>query len=370
MSRTVVFVFCLLVGLNCQRLRIRHPGEIVPANVEKSDTTETGVGDGSSAVDLDFHTSAYARRTNVSKSWLKLTFDKLYCISLVNRFNDDATVRQSYTCRNAACNCAGDQCRFMKELSVESNSKNKYSVRHKPDCKYGNSVKMQVNSEVSFPIYEVAVFGTVVCPAGSYRISEEECESCPDDEYSEAGAATCTKCPPGAAVNENRTKCEMCKAGTFKKSDRVNCAECSGNSVSAIGAAYCVLCSPGTLTNENKTLCVPESSTKKNKTQCDHGIIIEPILWGLLGLFVLTSAILGILLARKCNTYNTEDEHGYINREPAPKNENAALKPRPTSEQVPVHLPPAPASAVPESRDNLELDYINMNSIPIYEELN
>ena len=65
--------------------------------------------------------------------------------------------------------------------------KTNVSVRHKPDCKYGNSVKMQVNSEVSFPIYEVAVFGTVVCPAGSYRISEEECESCPDDEYSEAG---------------------------------------------------------------------------------------------------------------------------------------------------------------------------------------
>ena len=251
-----------------------------------------------------------------------------------------------------------------------------------------------MKSHTSIPSFsELAVFGTVVCPAGSYRISEEECKSCPDDEYSEAGAATCTKCPPGSAANENRTGCEMCKAGTVKSLNMVQCAECSGNSVSAIGAASCVLCSPGTMANEDRTLCLPETPENKNKTirddnLFDHGIIPEPILWGLLGLFVLTSATLAILLARKCNSHTAEDEHGYINHQPTPltltplrndlkpapkdnnatlkkygdatvtppSNEDAALNPRPTSKhlQVPVDLPPAPASAVPESPDNLE----------------
>ena len=379
MSQALVLVCYLLVGINCQQLRTRDPGEIVPTSVEQSDTTETGIADGFAAVDLDFSTSALAKPINGTSAWLKLKFDKLYCISLIVRFNNDARIRQFYACTNAAagCNCTGANCQFTKDIVVESPGVDTSSVPDMVPCKYGNMIQLQAKSNTSSPSFpELAVYGTVVCPAGSYRISEEECESCPEDEYSEAGAATCTKCPPGTVANENRTECEieMCKAGSAKNSEMLKCSECSEDSVSAAGAVTCIKCPPGTVANENQTecemckagtaknsemimctecsgnsisapgaaSCVPCSpgfTANRNKTGCDrsfHSKIPEPILLGLLGLFILISTTLGILLVWKynCATSNTaKDEptppaYTSVNEDlqPDPNNNDAALK--------------------------------------------
>ena len=327
MLRALVLICYLLVGINCQQLRTRDPGEIVPSSVEQSDTTETGIADGSAAVDLDFSTSALAKPTNGTSAWLKLKFDKLYCISLIVRFNNDARIRQFYACTNAGCNCTGANCQFTRDIVVESPGVHTSSLPDMLPCKYGNMIQLQAKSNTSSPSFpELAVYGTVVCPAGWYRISEEECESCPEDEYSEAGAATCTKCPPGTVVNENRTECEMCKAGTAKNSEMVMCTECSGNSISAPGAASCVPCSPGYMANRNKTGC----------DRSFHSKIPEPILLGLLGLFILISTTLGILLIWKhnCATSNaakdepTPPAYTSISEDlqPDPNNNDAALK--------------------------------------------
>ena len=375
MSRALVLMFYLLVGMNCQQPRTRDPGEIVPASVEQSDTTKTGFADGSAAVDVDFSTFALAKPTNGTSAWLKLKFDKLYCISLIVRFNNDARIRHFYACTNAGCNCTGVNCQFTRDIIVESPGIDTSSLPDMLPCKYGNMIQLQAKSNTSSPSFpELAVYGTVVCPAGSYRISKEECESCPDDEYSEAGAATCIKCPPGTVANENRTECERCKAGTAKNSDMVKCSECSEDSVSAAGADTCIKCPPGTVANENRTECEmceagtaknsdmvkcaacsedfvsalgaascvpcpPGYTANRNKTGCDrsfHSQIPEPILLGLLGLFILISTTLGILLVWKYNcasSNTTKDEptppaYTSVNEDLQPdlNNDDAALK--------------------------------------------
>ena len=379
MSRTLVFVFLLFVGLNCQRPRIRHPGEIVPVSVEKSDTTDTGTEDGSAVVDLDFSTKISAKGAKNRTAWLKLTFDKLYCISFVTRFNDDTIIKQSYSCTNDRCYCAGKNCHFMEEPSVESDREDTKSLPVMPHCKYGSSVTLQFKSGHSsdLKIAELAVFGNSVVYTGN-------------SVSADSSSTSRISCPPGSTVN---------------------------------------------------------------KTKCDFSFlsaIPEPILWSVLGFFILICTILVILLVQKCSRESccccccdTADyESGYIKNEveslalttitnkdmhqagnvdnaalkpagnidnaalkpagnidnaalkpagnidnaalkqagnidnaalkPARSIDNAALKPNCALPQVPTFLPstPAPACTVHDSSSSPEPDYINTTDMMIYEELN
>ena len=344
MSRTLVFVFLMFVGLNCQRPRIRLPGEIVPVSVEKSRTTDTGTGDGSAAVDLDFSTRASAKGTKNSTAWLKLTFDKLYCISLVNRFNADATVRQSYTCTNDSCHCSGEGCPFMEELSVESDREDTKTLPVMPLCKYGSSVTLQLKSGVTFNfgVHELAVFGISV----AYT----------ENSVSTDGSTSCISCPPGNTVNKTKFDGSFLRAipepilWSILTLLILICTTLVILLARKCSYGSCCCChtaepddEPGYINNEVASLAL--TSINKDLQQAPN--------------------IDNTALKSAGNTDNAALKS-------AGNTDNAALKPSCALLQVPTLPPstPAPTCTVQGSFSSPEPDYINTSDLVIYEELN
>ena len=102
---------------------------------------------------------------------------------------------------------------------VETNEEDAEIVPAMSHCINGHTVKLQKVEDrdgdvsnkdggSSLKIRELSVFGTLICRAGLWENSRGSCVPCPADQYSIAGAASCTNCPLGTTANQNRTKCE------------------------------------------------------------------------------------------------------------------------------------------------------------------
>ena len=141
-----------------QRKRTRISNEIVPSSVECSTKNENDIRNGSAAVDLNFTTTATAMRGDSELAWIRLNFTEVYCISQVLRFNRDTSIRHSFVCGNAGCDCTGSNCDKW-EIVIGSNSESINTDL--PQCKYGNRVVLRATRwRISYSYFtELAVFG-------------------------------------------------------------------------------------------------------------------------------------------------------------------------------------------------------------------
>ena len=278
---------------NVPALRTRNPGEIIPLSAEQSVAYNGKTADRS--IDLNFTTTSVS--TNSDKDdpvWFQVLFDRVYCISEVYRYKKNGEIAQSWTCTGDNCTCVpvNNGCIF-DDLIVAVDGEVTEPVLSRPDCMYGNFVKLQLNETDSqlrkaLGIAEYAVIGKAICPVGMSENSTKHCNPCPADHYSD-GEESCKKCPAGTTPNEDQDECEMCKAGTAKNSNMSECTMCVGNSISSMGSAVCAECSADTTANELKTQCECRSGCEASLT----------ILRGLVGVLCLACFILTVYTARE-----------------------------------------------------------------------
>ena len=193
-----------------------EPDEIIPHGAVQSGTIRDKSAD--RAIDHDLSTYSLARRTGDSPPWIKLLFDKVYCIHEVRRHSAQGKMLQRWSCRGTGCSCTGTFCHFFEELMVEMDEEDAKFPPAMSNCIKGHTVKLQkvdrdrdVSNEDKGPnlrIRELSVFGTLICRAGLWKNSRGSCVPCPANQYSIAGAASCINCPLGMTANKNRTRCE------------------------------------------------------------------------------------------------------------------------------------------------------------------
>ena len=121
-------------------------GEITPIKVEQSATyggDETMYAAGR-AIDKKFYTCARTQADSAGIRWLKVTFDKVHCLSKVIWYRTYFQIH-TWTCTKDGCsNCEAKginpQCdRYTLTVSTEGAASDLPSI---PDCKYGNTVKL------------------------------------------------------------------------------------------------------------------------------------------------------------------------------------------------------------------------------------
>ena len=279
---------------NVPALRTRNLGEIIPLSAEQSVAYDGKTADRS--IDLNFTTTSVSTNSNKDDPvWFKVLFDRVYCISEVYRYNKKAEVVHSWTCTGDNCTCVPVKqvCITFEDLIVAVDGEITGPVLSRPDCMYGNFVKLQLNEtesqlRKSIGIAEYAVIGKAICPVGMSENATKHCNPCPADHYSN-GEESCKKCPAGTTPNEDRDKCVMCEAGTAKNSNMSECTMCAGDSISSMGSAVCAVCSADTRANELKTQCECRSTCEASLT----------ILGGLVGVLCLACFILTVYIARE-----------------------------------------------------------------------
>ena len=97
------------------------------------------------------------------------------------------------------------------------------------------------------------------CAAGTYAVNlaSRECTPCHLGYVSAAGAARCSKCPPGhTAASRGETVCTICPAGTSTFPTNFECIINPKGSYSEAGAKKYTLCPLGTVSeNEGASSC-------------------------------------------------------------------------------------------------------------------
>ncbi|KAL5250420.1 hypothetical protein ACHWQZ_G016223 [Mnemiopsis leidyi] len=142
-------------------VRERLPGEITPIIAEQS-FIYNGHGP-RNAIDLDLHTQSQTYdHGSGNPIWLKLKLPNLECIDEVVEFNSDGSRQYTWTCTDSDCShCVGEDCRlFSLEVRIEGEvpgNLDSYS-----DCKYGDTVVLQLLSDVYImAVFEIALVGKV-----------------------------------------------------------------------------------------------------------------------------------------------------------------------------------------------------------------
>ena len=141
--------------------RQRLSDEIIPASAEHSRTYRDNeeVYAAAHAIDLDPDTSAYTQQNSDGEAWLKVNLAELNCIHQVIWYNSDSSPYLTWTCTSTDCSsCEGNICsNFLLTTSGEITSSEDLPLI--PDCKYGDTVKIDRVSGSSFYVYEIAITG-------------------------------------------------------------------------------------------------------------------------------------------------------------------------------------------------------------------
>ena len=145
---------------------------------------------------------------------------------------------------------------------------------------YGFTDGLGANGRFRYPLFMAVFNETVVpnsicmtctsCSVGSYgqcTANASNCITCPPDQFSFAGASTCSYCPAGKYASSG--VCLGCTAGTFSSAGSTGCASCGiGNFSVALAsvcapcpagkyavAGTCFACGNGTFSNAGSTVC-------------------------------------------------------------------------------------------------------------------
>ena len=126
--------------------REKVDGEITPIKVEQSATYDgnENMYAARRAIDQKFYTCARTQADSAGIRWIKVTFDKVHCISKVIWYRTYSQTH-TWTCTKDDCsNCVAEgtnsQCNgFTLTVSTEGAASDLPSVS---DCRYGDTVKM------------------------------------------------------------------------------------------------------------------------------------------------------------------------------------------------------------------------------------
>ena len=141
--------------------RQRENGEVVPSGVQHSRTFQ---GDeqwfaAANAVDLVWDTrSRTESASDKTRAWLEVTLPDLHCVQSVVEFNSKGSRERTWTCCSTNCNrCVGELCdTYPLTVSTDTSTS---SLPLLPDCRWGDTVRVQRAELGSLSIYELAVIG-------------------------------------------------------------------------------------------------------------------------------------------------------------------------------------------------------------------
>ena len=141
--------------------RERLADEIIPVSVEHSNTYKDNEEDYAAAhvIDLDWDTRSVTAPGSDGKSWLKVNLAGLNCINQVIRYYEDGTPQFIWTCTSTDCSsCKGYDCsNYLLTISAERTSSDDLPII--PDCRYGDTVKLEDVEGESFDVQEIAITG-------------------------------------------------------------------------------------------------------------------------------------------------------------------------------------------------------------------
>ena len=125
-------------------------------SAEQSKTTQ----DGSKALDLQFETYSKARRNPDGELWLKVSLNQVYCVEKVIRYKRSRGVLTEFTCSQTGCVCRarGEQelCEGVT-LSVYVDQEGTGRESSGPNCRYGNTVKLEKDRDSTLTVYEISI---------------------------------------------------------------------------------------------------------------------------------------------------------------------------------------------------------------------
>ena len=148
--------------ISATRLRERLADEIIPVYAENSATKNDDEENfaAKQAIDLDFGTMSGTIACSDGRMWLKVKLGKLICIEQVIWYRSDGSPRQIHTCSSTDCtDCTHSSCdSFSLTVSIEGTSTDDLPPTI-PDCKYGDTVKLEKISGTTIFVNEIAVTG-------------------------------------------------------------------------------------------------------------------------------------------------------------------------------------------------------------------
>ena len=131
---------------------------MIPASAELSATG--GSHSANKAIDLDLSTQSQSVSSVDSTPWINVRLEKVHCIREVVEWNPDGTAQYTWTWSGTKFSCVGEACAEYHDLLAEVEGEDR-AFPEMPNCKFGDSVKMQLINVVRFKaitVYEIAVF--------------------------------------------------------------------------------------------------------------------------------------------------------------------------------------------------------------------
>ena len=140
--------------------RQRLSDEITPVSVEHSGTKDDDEEccAAAHATDLELRTRSFTIPGSDGNAWLKVNLAKLNCIHQVIRYYK-GNPYYTWTCTSTDCSsCKGNYCSdYLLTVSAERTSSDDLPII--PDCRYGDTVKLELVSGGIFSVYEIAITG-------------------------------------------------------------------------------------------------------------------------------------------------------------------------------------------------------------------
>ena len=147
---------------------------------------------------------------------------------------------------------------------------------------YGVSDGLGVNGRFRNPQFVAVVNETVVpnaicmactsCSVGFYgqcTANTSDCVQCQPDQFSNAGATTCSYCPAGKYASNGA--CQNCAVGTFSSTGATECGSCAAGTYLPTPTGTCVNCSAGTYSLYGSTTCGRCANLPSNATYSGLG---------------------------------------------------------------------------------------------------
>ena len=135
---------------------------MVPVSAEQSKTRDDNHA-ARFAIDLDYGTYSSGSVGSDGELWLKVKFDKVYCIKKVIMYRsydpDHTWTCTSMDCSTCQANTGNNYCDdYVLTVTSERSSSDGQPVPS--DCKYGDTVKLQYTGSLWFlQVYEIATIG-------------------------------------------------------------------------------------------------------------------------------------------------------------------------------------------------------------------
>ena len=258
----MLMIYQLILSLSlshCGKMRERLAGEVIPVSAEHTGNKASSENNiAAYAIDLDLDTKSVAT-SSAGLKWLKIQLDRIYCIDKVVRFQQGGSAGTTWTCSETDCSsCEGKSCESNMKLTTFFEGEEPAGLSHDPDCKHGDTVKLEKSDGGQITTWEIGVFErTEPCPAGTYQPADQTvCIACDQGTISEEGAVVCTLCDLGEASNEERTECVECAKGTYRDNTVEICTECPENTVTEQeGSETCSPCPAGYISNSDGSSC-------------------------------------------------------------------------------------------------------------------